>query len=175
MSRILAYTYKEGGRVPKLLPYPEEGESSMISVDYTTKPTLPSWFDGWTHKEPQTGRGQYDVSTLKHWLHPRQERGVLRGGQILRYLEDNGLLNNCLGIRDLEEIQRKGINFFREHFVGKKAFGWKSVALAHGKSYRDDYRYVPLLVGQKSRVALRWCWIRVYMNASDIALRFPIN
>lgn len=121
--------------------------SSIITVDRTIRPTYPSLANSKYINSPKfialeaTGPSEFDVSKLDQWLHAKQKNGVVAGNVIHDYLESNNMLEGCLGLRDLEEIQKKGIAFFRQHFKGKAVFGWKSLV-----QYADGRLYAPYLV-----------------------------
>jgi hypothetical protein len=70
-------------------------------------------------------------------------------------------------LRDLEEIQKKGVPHFRKHFKGRTLFGWKSVV-------RDDYLSldVPCLVEDGGKVVLDWVWLDSGLVSTNPALRF---
>jgi hypothetical protein len=59
--------------------------------------------------------------------HPGQKEGQLSGGQIHKKLTDDGRLTACLDLVQLEAIYEEGIEFYREHFAGKKLCAWRSV------------------------------------------------
>ena len=71
------------------------------------------------------------------------------------------------GLRDLEEIQKKGISFFRSHFQGKAVFAWKSVV-----QNRDGSLRVPYLYDNGDDVVLNWNWLDNDWNSNNPALRF---
>ena len=113
------------------------------------------------------GPKRFDVNQLEHWLHPSQKQGVVKGTVIHDYLKSNGLLETCLGLRELEAIKAKGLDFFRCYFQGKILFGWKGVVLDRG-----GYLFVPYLVEDGGRVVLFWVWLENGWRASSLALRF---
>lgn len=142
--------------------------SSIITVDRTIRPTYPGWMKSVLYPEMEnTGPSEFDVSKLNQWLHDNQKMGTMTGNVIHEYLKSNNMLKGCLGLRDLEEIQKKGIAFFREHFKGKAVFGWKSVVRR-----ADGYQYAPCLVGSGGRVVLDWYWLDYGWDSSYPALRF---
>jgi hypothetical protein len=77
------------------------------------------------------------------------------------------MLKNCLGLRDLEEIQKRGANVFKLHFADKAVFAWKSVVRA-----RSGNLDVPWLFEGGHEVILLWSWLGCRWNSSDPALRF---
>jgi hypothetical protein len=54
----------------------------------------------------------------------------------------NNMLDSCLGLRDGEEIQKKGIAVFHKFFGSNALFLWKSVV-----GDRGDGLHVPFLTG----------------------------
>ncbi|HCC06198.1 TPA: hypothetical protein DEP94_02490 [Candidatus Nomurabacteria bacterium] len=142
--------------------------SSIITVDRSVCPSYPDWVTKVIY--PQfVGMGPvgYDVTTLKQWLHDDQKSGVVAGNLIHEYLKSNKMLEGCLGLRDLEEIQKKGIAFFRKYFQGKAVFGWKSVV----RDSNGDLR-VPCLVEDGGEVLLNWRWLVFDWFSNNPALRF---
>lgn len=114
---------------------------------------------------------RYQLDSLELWLHPEQQAGVVSGHQIYYYLEKEGLLQDCLSLQDLEEIQKLGIDVFRRYFAGKRVFAWKSIAHSRGD------KAVPFLSEAKntrrSYVALsRALLYSREWDASSPALRF---
>jgi hypothetical protein len=148
------------------------GESPLIFVDRTVRPSYPVWVDKILHPWLEgVGPSAYHPKDLELWLHSDQEHSIVTGHKILERLQVNDfeLLNGCLSLRDLEEIQKKGIAFFREYFAGKVVFGWKSVALG-----RSGGRCAPCLVGYDGEVVLGWSWLGSDWSASDPALRLAL-
>ena len=126
-----------------------------VYVDRTICPTYPQWVDKVLYPELEsTGPAEFDAGKLELWLHNGQKTGCVTGKTIHQYLQDHDMLKNSLGLRDLEEIQKKGLTFFRKHFKGKYVFGWKAVV-----RYRIDYLSVPALCGDGGQVYLYWCWL----------------
>ena len=92
---------------------PELSADPLIRVDRTIRPTYPDWVTKVLHPDLEaTGPSEFNVATLDHWLHPNQKAGVSKGKVIFEHLKQNGMLASCLGLRDLEEIQEKGLAFF---------------------------------------------------------------
>ena len=140
----------------------------IIHVDRTIRPTYPNWVKKVMHPKLElTGPGEFDVSKLEQWLHPDQVNGQVGGKVIYEHLKQNNMLEGCLGLLDLEAIQKKGITFFRQYFQGKVVFGWKSVVL-----FRRGDRPVPFLVESDVGVVLSWYWLDAGWDASYPALRF---
>lgn len=140
----------------------------FIAVDRTIRPLYPEWVKEVIYLELEVaGPESYDVGTLTQWLHDNQKTGVVTGNVIHEHLKNNNMLESCVGLRDLEEIQKKGINFFRRYFQGKAVFGWKSVVRDSGGSLS-----VPYLIEVGSEVLLGWSWIGNDWSSDDPALRF---
>lgn len=138
----------------------------IIRVDRSIRPVYPDWVKTVMHPELEnTGPAEYDGSKLDQWLHPDQKNFV-QGNAIYDYLNDKNLLSGCLGLRDLEEIQKKGIAFFRQNFQGKAVFAWKSVVRRRGGNLN-----VPYLCGFGG-VVVHWYWLGNDWYAGDPALRF---
>lgn len=152
-------------------PKPETVIDPTIHVDRSIRPTYPSWTGMVMHPELENvGPTSYNITTVDQWLHDRQQNGGCVKGQIIYdYLEatDIDALKTCLGLRDLEEIQKKGVVFFREHFKGKAVFGLKSVVRDH-----NGRLYAPYLFEYGDEVILHWHWLEYGWNVVNPALRF---
>jgi hypothetical protein len=92
----------------------------------------------------------------------------LSGYTIHKYLKDNDMIKDCLGLRDLEEIQKKGIVFFRKHFKGKAVSGWKSIVLINNGQYGVPYLYE----SGDHQVCIHWKWLVDGWSACRPALLF---
>jgi len=126
--------------------------SGMAYVNRTIPPDYPGWVKEVLYPELEsTGPSEFDAGKLEQWLHEEQKRGRVTGNTIHQYLKDHDMLKNCLGLRDLEEMKKKGITFFRKHFKGKNVFGWKAVVRG-----RYGYLYVPYLYESGGVVYLGW-------------------
>ena len=102
------------------------------------------------------------------WLHDEQkDGGWIEGHKLYEHLKSNNMLESCLGLRDLEEIQRRGIEFFRQHFKGKAVFGWKSAVRDS-----DGNLNAPCLYEGVGRVVLDWVWLSNGWSDCSPALRF---
>jgi hypothetical protein len=121
-----------------------------------------------------TGLAEYDIKDVKQWLHEGQrgERWI-EGNRIYRRLKETDALQFCLGLRDLEEIQKKGPVFFRTYFKNKNCFGWKSVVQNYSKvQNRPNRLIVPYLYENDGEVLLPWYWLDFHWDADYPALRF---
>ena len=140
----------------KPAPEPEVVIDPIIRVDRSIRPSYPDWMKEVMHPELETvGPGEYDITKVEQWLHDGQkDGGCIEGNKIYTHLKKTDTLKTCLGKRDLEEIQKKGIAFFRKHFKGKAVFGWSSVV-----RNRYGYLYVPYLYESDGEVVLHWRWL----------------
>ena len=144
-------------------------ETPIIRVDRSIRPSYPDWMKEVMH--PELGNlsapPNYDITKVEQWLHDGQkDGGCIEGNKIYTYLKKTDTLKTCLGKRDLEEIQKKGIAFFRKHFKGKAVFGWSSVV-----RLRDGHLSVPFLYGDDGKVVLNWDWLGHGWDSSNPALR----
>lgn len=143
-------------------------ELSFVLVDRTILPKYPDWVKEVLYPELESvGPAEFDAGKLELWLHDRQKNGMVTGNVIHSYLKNHDMLKECLGLRDLEEIQKKGIFFFRKHFKGKCVFGWKSVILD-----RHDILCSPCLYEEVGNVCFFWCWLINNRGSDNPALRF---
>mgnify|MGYP001591697062 FL=1 len=142
---------------------------AIIRVDRSVRPSYPDWVERVEHPDLEpTGPTEYGISEVKQWFHDRQKNGKwIKGNEIHTYLKETDTLKTCFGLRDLEEIQKKGIAFFRKHFQGKSVFAWKSVVRS-----RDGYLVVPFLYEYGGKVVLVWYWLGDIWRDDYPALRF---
>lgn len=139
----------------------------IIRVDRSISPSYPPWMRMVMHPELEnTGPAEYDLAKIDPWLHPEQRDGnQIEGNKIYTYLKDTGDLGNHLVLRDLEEIQKKGIIFFRKYFAGKVVFGWGSVVRDCGGNLS-----VPCLYEDNGKVFLHWNWLGNSFNSRSPGL-----
>jgi hypothetical protein len=164
-------TWKAQGKLflrKELIPEPEFVIDTIIRVDRSIRPSYPNWAKLVMHPELESiGPTEYNLSKVEPWLHEDQKDGRWTTGRIIYvYLNDTDMLKTCLGLRDLEEIQKKDITFFRKYFKGKAVFGWASVV-------RDDHygRFnVPYLCEDGDKVILDWNWLDNDWCGNDLAL-----
>jgi len=141
----------------------------VVHVDRSILPVYGRWVTKLMHPELEgSGPTQFEARKLELWRHPKQNCGVLTGTAIYEYMEEYKMVRDSLGLRDLEEIQRRGIAFFRLHFGGKAVFGWKSTVM-----YRDSELNVPYLAEDGDEVLQCWRMLRHCFTDKDYALRFP--
>ena len=156
--------------VPEKEPVPEVPPGPIIRVDRSVKPVYPEWMVRVLHPELENvGPVEYDVTLLDRWLHDDQKgRRYTWGWNVYAKLkeEDCELLKTCLGLRDLEEIRKKGIVFFRKHFDGKKVFGWASIV----KNLEGCF-VIPFLFDDGGKVVLCWRQLSDFWDGSRPALR----
>lgn len=149
---------------------PEATIDQVIHVDRSIKPTYPDWVKKVLHPELESvGPTEYDASSIDQWLDNDQNSGNMTTGyKVYATLKekDMKLLKTCLGLRDLEEIKKKGINFFWKHFRGKAVFGWASVTQNHGDNFS-----VPYLYERGNSVVLSWRDVGSHMTVGNPALR----
>jgi hypothetical protein len=113
-----------------------------------------------------TGPAEYDATKLVPYLTPGQE-DIISGNKVYAHLEDNDLLETCVGLADLIEIQKKCVDFFRQNWKGRAVFGWRSVV-----RNRFGHLNVPFLCEYGGEVVLRWHWPGRHWHAYRPALRF---
>lgn len=109
----------------------ENAPDTIIRITRPVKPTYPDWVKKVMHPELEdVGPGEYDPASIDPWLHDGQRNGGrVEGNRIYEDFKRNDSLKICLGLRDGEEIQKKGIAVFRQFFGGKAVFLWKSLVL----------------------------------------------
>jgi len=157
----------EAELVDRITPAPEVVISPIIRVDRFERPSYPRWLKKVMYPELEnTGPAEYSVETIQLWLHDDQKSGAIGGNIIHDTLKETSSLKSCLGLRDLEEIQKKGIAFFRKHFRGKAIFAWRSVV-----QYDNGGLYVPYLYVSSDKVVLDWNYVGNNFGSNDPAAR----
>lgn len=138
-------------------------------VDYSIKGTYPDWMKKRMHTEfDRADTVEYRLDQVKPWLHSTQENGrSIVGNDLYQYIKTADILPSCLSLRDLEEIQKLGIEVFRRHFRGKAVFAWKDVV-----RLRFGVLFVPCLYEYDVRVVVGWYWLDNGWDVSRPALRF---
>jgi hypothetical protein len=141
----------------------------VIQVDRSIKPTYPDWVGKVMDVELEsTGPAEYDLDTdVIVWPHDQQESDEPTGQTIYNYLKKSGLLVSCLSLRDAEEIQKKGVDVFRELFGSDTLYFWKSVV----KQRNSQALWVPGL-SLADEVILDWRKIDDKWHVDDLAARF---
>jgi hypothetical protein len=168
LKRFLADELVVAERQPKFAPKAELPLNTIIRVDRSIRPVYPEWVKKVMHPELEdTGPAEYDLAKVEQWLHDEQKKGVMVGNRIYEHLKSNNMLASCLGLRDLEEIQKKGVRCFPKPVKGNAVFGWKSVVLGHGGNLS-----VPCLVEVGGGVLLDWYWLTHDWSDERPALRF---
>jgi len=138
-----------------------------VRVDRSVALVYPDWVDKPMHPELEGhGPDEYDLVGVQQWLLEKQKTDVVTGNAIYEHLKSNSMLENCLGLRDLQAIQKLGIEVFRKHFAGKAVFGWKSVVRD-----RDGCLLAPYLFELGGTVGLYWRWLDLGWIADYPALR----
>lgn len=166
----MVVTRKEISKEIKVTPpEPELVLDPIIRVDRSIRPSYPDWMKEVMHPELESvGPAEYDISAVEQWLHDGQKDGkYIEGNKIYYHLKKTDTLKTCLGLRDLEEIQKKGIAFFRKHFKGKAIFGWAGVV----RDRSGDLR-VPYLCEFDDEVVLLWHWTDYDWCDGNPVLRF---
>ena len=85
----------------------------------------------------------------------------MTGAQILSIIEEQHMLENCLSIDDLLQVNDKGLKYFRRYFVGELLIGWKSAS-----ALNDGTVSVPVLSEEDGRLALR------HQNIDDLVVGY---
>lgn len=130
-----------------------QAEESVIHVDLTKPPIYPFWAASVPYKYLEIlDRAQFDLSLFTVWSREgwRDPFGHNRA-LIHRYLAQNGLIANCLGIRELLGVQARGVDFFRHHVKNGVLFGPKSVVVNS-----SGLSYVSLLTEVDNDLILLW-------------------
>ena len=154
--------------VEAMIPQLESTLNTIIRVDRSIRPVYPDWVKKVMHPELEgAGPSEYDLATVEQWLHDDQEKSVVVGNRIYDHLKKTDALKTCLGLRDGEEIKKKGIEVFRKFFEGKAVVLWASVV-----QDRDSDILVPYLVEEGGVVVVYWGVLDRDWDDSRLALRF---
>ena len=146
------------------------GKECIIRVDRSVRSSYPDWVKTVMYPELETtGPTEYDINKVEQWLHDEQRNGKwIEGYEIYAFLKETDALKTCLGLRDLEEIQKKDITSFRKYLQGNNViFGWKSVAMDN-----DGRLVVPFLHERSGKAVVDWNWLGVEWGGHDPAFRF---
>jgi len=141
-----------------------EAEDSVVRVDRSMRVTYPDGPLRVAHPELEaTGPDEFDVRSLKQWLHPRQRESV-KGEIIYIYLDNTNTITDFLNLQDLVAIQSRGLKFFRRYFANKDVFAWKSVVMENRQRANDlaapivaNGLLAPFLREYNNKVVLEWC------------------
>lgn len=150
----------------KPAPEPEVVLDPIVHVDRSVRPSYPNWVATVMHPELENvGPGEYDITKAEKWLHHGQGKWI-EGNKIYAYLKETGDFKNHYTLRDLEEIQERGIAFFRKYFAGKAVFAWGSVV-------RDRHGglSVPYLYEIDGGVVLDWRYLDCDGDSGNPGLR----
>jgi len=111
-------------------PVPELAMDPIIRVNRWSPLTHPYDVKMVMRSELESlGPDKYDITEVVGWIHNDQNYGnAIEGHKLYAFLKEHDMLRTCVGQRDLEEIQKRGIAFFRKYFgVNRKVFGWLGV------------------------------------------------
>lgn len=144
-------------------------DNTIISVDFSVRPSYPVWVKKVVHPRLElTGPTEYNVGTVERWIHEGQKNnGEIEGQIIYSFLKRKKMLGSCLGLRDLEKIQRKGVAFAHKYFQESLCFGWRSVVLD-----RSGYLHAPYLYENGYDVLVNWRWLGLSWSGYYTALLF---
>lgn len=169
VDRLLADELVITERQPPV-PKPEVPLDTIIRVDRAVCPVYPDWMKKVMHPELEgAGPSEYDLTTIEQWLHDDQKKGVVVGNRIYDHLKETDTLKDCLGLRDGEEIKKKGTEVFRKFFGGKAVFLWASVV-----QRRNGRLHVPYLIEDGGGVVVYWDWLDDDWSGRDPAAHFAV-
>lgn len=153
----------------------------IVKIDRAGSVVFPDWANKDWISDPEFialqkwGPESYDSTKLVRWLHPNQPRqpgvGFLSGKEIFDYLKGNGLLVDCLGLKDLNAIREKGPEFFHYHFPHQTLYGWKSAVRLRDT---QDMRVPFLCENSKDGDGIGWRSTTIGYGHTDFAARFGL-
>ena len=134
----------------------------IILVNRSVKPNYPNWVRKIMYpKLENIGPTKYDILLeVERWFHKdHKDQAQIKIKDVFIYLRGGAGANlkTYMGIRDLEEIQKKGSIFFRKYFQGKIIYGWKGVVLNN-----FGHQFVPYIYdtgGTEGTIILNWSWL----------------
>lgn len=146
-------------------------QDSIIRIPFAAPIRYPGWAQGLKHPElERRGPAEYDLASLRPWTHPGQfdENGV-KGSVIYAELVKEGILETCIGLRDLLEIRKKGVVQYRRFFGLSIVYGWKSIVEERviGEE-REPYCLIPYLYVYNDCIIQDWNgiandWYKAYV------------
>lgn len=140
---------------------------SVIEVDYRIPAKSHDWLVEMIHPARKNW-GRYPISNVKECLLDEQKGGrTVSGHKVYERLKEFQIIEFSLGLRDLEEIQKRGLHFFRTFFEGKGVFGWGTIATDNKGGL-----HVPRLFEQGGAVVLGWRSLDANWSGSNPALHF---
>ena len=145
-------------------------ENNIIRIDRSVPLVYPPSLEAALHPEfEKTGPAEYDISKVLVSISKDQISGECKLGGIKIYngLIQQELLSDCLNLRDLEEIQKRGVGFFQKYFGVKTIYGWKSVV-----KDKEGRLQVPCLCVINGSVALNWYWVTDMFHENDYYAHF---
>lgn len=107
-----------------------------------------------------------NLKDIELYLHPKQKGGWIEGNDLYQHLKEKNLLEDCLTLKDLQEIQKLGLEEYNKYFKGKWVYGWNSV-----RDQLGDLD-VPYLYESGDEVVVSWGWLGSYWGSGRPALRF---
>lgn len=103
----------------------------------------------------QVGPAEFNIRQAEGWWHQMQRRNELALVSVVHeHIVQEGMLEKCLGLQDLLEIQERGENFFNLHFEkGMMIYARKGAAI----SSCGKIRLIPYLTcNSQEGVVQRW-------------------
>lgn len=132
---------------------PIEEVRTIVHIDRSVPPVYPNWVQETLCPELENiGPEELDLAKLVRWQHPDQGKSYVKGEVLYQYLKDSDILRTCLGFREMEEIRKKGVNFFRKYFGDKYVSCWKGIARAKDGRHPPSMLFVPTLWASREEV-----------------------
>lgn len=144
---------------------PTHPAGDIVRVDHSVPVVYPEGYPP-LYPDLPAGPSEFSLDSLDSWLHVDQKTGRVSGTFLHKHLRENLMLESCLGLVELQEIQKLGIDVFRRHFDGTFLYGWRSVARRGGRLA------VPCLLEDVRKVGLFWFWLEDSWGAEEPAIRF---
>ncbi|MDD3531423.1 MAG: hypothetical protein PHV99_02440 [Candidatus Pacebacteria bacterium] len=148
-----------------------ESVTDIVHVDRSVPPVYPGLVRDVLHPELElTGPADYLLNNLTRYRYGAQKTyGQELGTTIYKHLKETNRLPSCLGLADLQTIQKFDLDVFRRYFAGEEVPGWKSAV-------RDlnGNRVVPYLIERHVGVVLEWGWFGGRWGSNGPAFRFAL-
>ena len=129
---------------------------------------FPEWATGTLLPERKEKRSTpIRLDELELW-HPRSsKKGAMEtGAEVYRRITKARLIERCLSLREVIQIQRRGLRSYRKYFGGRAVFGWRSAVRD-----RLGFRYVPYLFEFGDGVYVHWYLFDFAWRATTVWLR----
>jgi hypothetical protein len=143
-----------------------KGPLDLIQVDRSIGLRYPFWVREILYEKLNPGPSEFSIEKLQRWFHDQQKKGIVEGYTVHEFLKSHNMIKDCLDLRDLEEIKKKGPTFFERHFERSLVLGWRGTA-------RDGEQFLRtpcLYVDEDGQEDIFWEWLNNDLNFRHLTL-----